>query len=182
MFFFILLLSYVFADGELNFNYFAVEVKSCFVNIKSFPSSAVCIRQRHKPMLFNSCQSYMFFCKPFRLANLIDKTDCCFVLIHPIKFFTSGTVATCLSKQDLASAALSLLPFHHCYVLKWSRICLACFIPQVKTDSVLIYSHLKIIFYSTLIKRYLNIFFFVEVVTIPWPSQPNTVWSSYQTA
>lgn len=28
--FFSLLLSYVFADGELNFNYFAVEVKSCF--------------------------------------------------------------------------------------------------------------------------------------------------------
>lgn len=29
-FFFSLLLSYVFADGELKFNYFIVEVKSCF--------------------------------------------------------------------------------------------------------------------------------------------------------
>lgn len=29
-FFFTLLLSYVFADGELKFNYFIVEVKSCF--------------------------------------------------------------------------------------------------------------------------------------------------------
>lgn len=41
-FFFFLLLSYVFADGELNFNYFAVEVKSCFMNIKSFPSQHSC--------------------------------------------------------------------------------------------------------------------------------------------
>lgn len=29
LFFFSLLLSYVFADGELKFNYFIVEVKSC---------------------------------------------------------------------------------------------------------------------------------------------------------
>lgn len=29
-FFFSLLLSYVFADGELKFNYLVVEVKSCF--------------------------------------------------------------------------------------------------------------------------------------------------------
>lgn len=29
IFFFSLLLSYVFADGELKFNYFIVEVKSC---------------------------------------------------------------------------------------------------------------------------------------------------------
>lgn len=41
--FFVLLLSYVFADGELNFNYFAVEVKSCFMNIKSFPSQCCCV-------------------------------------------------------------------------------------------------------------------------------------------
>lgn len=39
--FFVLLLSYVFADGELNFNYFAVEVKSCFMSKNHFPVSTV---------------------------------------------------------------------------------------------------------------------------------------------
>lgn len=168
MFFFVLLLSYVFADGELNFNYFALEAKSCFMNRKFLDSKVVFRRQRHQPVLITAARATFFTMNHSDWSMSVIAVFILFLFFSFKPAFTFGNVS--YSKQDLASTVLSLLPFHHYCVFKWFEICLNIF------NSSLFKIHVFFHIDKKSLSEYV-----VQVVTTFWPSQPSTVFLSYQT-